>query len=649
MSKRIQSIYIISFLVALSILSCDISDEEGKDTGQDKDNTGNIVNPKCDSNADTCLSTNEVVHCVNGKRIREYCKAGEYCYDGKCGKIVCVANEIESCNENGTYHGCNPAGTEIGDYPCPDNQTCVDNQCKLRWCEAGTGNCLDSETILLCNEAGTAFSDAKKCTDILEKSVCENGKCISICDQSNKNASYIGCEYWAVDLDNAIDAGVYDAAGQPFAVVLSNTHDQYSANVEIYAKSDNSIKRTFTFEVPSGEVRTVYLPSSDCYEGTSCTRAYSVNNTTITDTAYYIKSDVPITAAQFNPLDNYQVYSNDASLLFPTTALGLSYMIMARQQFHDNFHAFVTIVATQPGKTKVEVKASCKFMRGLDKNKRDISAMNRGDIQTFYLDQFDTLNLETSEVDEDPTGTLVTADNLIAVFAGVEATSLPETEPVTCCADHIEHQQYPMNAWGKQYNAVKLKPRNKERDLWRIMARVDGTVVRTVPNVFNRDDSEITLNAGQWFDVLTRDSFSISATEPILVGQFMVSQNDPNDIETGVAGPDSAGTGDPSYIIGVPVEQYRTTYQFLAPSKYEYDYITIIAPHDATVALDGERIPDDEFFTFGDGSYRAAYRRVEDGAHSIRSDKRIGLFSYGYDQYVSYGYAAGLDLKDLWE
>ena len=35
MSKRIQSIYIISFLVALSILSCDISDEEGKDTGQD--------------------------------------------------------------------------------------------------------------------------------------------------------------------------------------------------------------------------------------------------------------------------------------------------------------------------------------------------------------------------------------------------------------------------------------------------------------------------------------------------------------------------------------------------------------------------------------------------------------------------------------
>ena len=30
MSRRIQSIYIISFLVALSILSCDISDEEAK-------------------------------------------------------------------------------------------------------------------------------------------------------------------------------------------------------------------------------------------------------------------------------------------------------------------------------------------------------------------------------------------------------------------------------------------------------------------------------------------------------------------------------------------------------------------------------------------------------------------------------------------
>lgn len=645
MAKRIWNVYVAVCLAAVCCVSCESQDEVQDDSG-DNDN---IVVPKCDPSENTCLSEREVLHCVGDTRKREYCKADEFCYDGKCGKVICTPNEIQSCNDDGTYHGCNPLGTALGDYDCPDNKTCVDGACRVRLCESGSGHCRDSETILLCNAAGTGYTDEKKCNDIQEKSVCEDGKCVSICEQSTKDASYIGCEYWAVDLDNSIDAGVYDAAGQPFAVVLSNTHEYYTAKIEIYAKEENALKRTFSFEVPAGEVRSVYLPDNTCYEGGSCARAYSVNGTTITDTAYYIKSDLPITAAQFNPLDNVSVYSNDASLLFPTTALGLRYMIMARPQHYDGFHAFVTVVATQPGQTKVEVKSSCKFMRGYDKANREIYAMNRGDTQTFYLDQFDILNLETSAKEEDPTGTIVTSDKLIAVFAGVEATSLPETKPVTCCADHIEHQQYPMSAWGKRYNAVKLKPRNKERDLWRIMARVDGTKVRTVPNVLPNGDGEITLDAGQWIDVLTRESFTISATSPILVGQFMVSQNDPNDIETGAAGSDSAGTGDPSYIIGVPIEQYRTAYHFLAPSKYEHDYITIVAPRDAVVTLDGETIDDSEFFAFGDGTYRAAYRKISDGAHSIRSDKKIGLFSYGYDQYVSYGYAAGLDLKELSE
>lgn len=637
------------YAAAAAAAACAVSCQDNNKDDDNGNGGSNVIVQKCDTAQDICLSEGEVLHCVGDIRKREYCAANEKCFEGKCGKIQCNPYEILSCNEDGTYRGCNPAGTGIGDYDCPDNKTCAGGECRMRLCEKGSGNCRDSETILLCNAAGTGYDDERKCNDLKEKTVCENGACISICDQSTKNASYIGCEYWAADLDNAIDGGTYDAAGQPFAVVLSNTHETYSAAVEIYMKNDGKINRKFDFEVPPGEVRTIYLPDSACYEGTKCERAYSVNGTTIADSAYYIKSDIPITAAQFNPLDNVDVYSNDASLLFPTTALGLRYMVMARQQHYDGFHAFVAVVATQPGQTRVEVKSSCKFMRGTDKSGNEIYAMNKGDIQIFYLDQFDILNLETSGMAEDPTGTIVSSDKLIAVFAGVEATSIPETTPVTCCADHIEHQQYPMSAWGKQYNAVKLKPRNKERDMWRIMARTDGTVVKTRPNVFSNADGIATLDSGQWIDILTRESFNITATEPVLVGQFMVSQNDPHQIEAQTVGPDSAGTGDPSYIIGVPVEQYRTSYQFLAPSKYEYDYITVVAPLDATVTLDGEIIPDSEFFSFGDGSYRAVYRSVSDGAHSIRSNKKIGLFSYGYDQYVSYGYPAGLDLKDLSE
>lgn len=651
--KKIIKIFFL-FLLSVTAGCSDASppDDAPGNNGDHSNNAGDVVIDTCDEAQNTCLSSNEVLHCVNGVRTREYCPENELCFGGKCGAVVCTPNQIEACRKNGKYYGCNSAGTGMGDFDCDYGLTCIDNTCQARLCEQNSGQCKDEETIYLCNEAGTAYDVEKNCNDILPKSVCDGGKCVPICEQTRKEASYIGCEYWAVDLDNAIDAGTYDAAGQPFAVVLSNTHPSFSAAVQIFTKENNRVVESLAFEIPPGEVKSVFLPDG-CYKSKlgggyiSCERAYSTNGSTITDTAFYIKSDLPITAAQFNPLDNVDVFSNDASLLFPTTALGLRYMVMSRQQNYDHFHSFVTVVATQPGQTQVAITSSCKMMSGTDQNGKTIYAMNKGDVQTFTLNQYDVLNLETAALGEDPTGSTVTADKLVAVFAGNEATSLPETTPVTCCADHIEHQQYPLSAWGKNYHAVKLKPRNKERDLWRIMARTDNTVITTTPNVFKSDS--ITLNAGQWYDLLTRESFTISASAPILLGQFMTGEHDPISPETGTITKDSAGIGDPAYLIGVPIEQYRTDYTFLTPSKYKRDYITIIAPVTASVILDNAPIPDTDFFTFGNGTYKAAYKLVQDGSHTISASERIGLFAYGYDSYVSYGYPAGLDLRELFE
>ncbi|MBQ9244162.1 MAG: IgGFc-binding protein [Proteobacteria bacterium] len=631
-------------LVALCLSACG---ENGENKKPDNPGPGDVVIKTCDPKDDICLSQKEVLHCVDGVRKSEYCASGELCYDGKCGEVVCTAYEIESCLPDGRYHGCNALGTGTGDYDCEYGTTCVENACVPRLCEEGSGVCIDDDTIALCNQAGTAYSEQKKCSDIQEKTVCEKGACIPICDQTTKDASYIGCEYWAVDLDNAIDAGVYDAAGQPFAVVLSNTHPELTAVVKIFTKEAGKVVEVVSFEVPPNGLKSVILPNK-CYDGgRSCGLAYSVNGTVITDTSFYIKSDLPITAAQFNPLDNVDVFSNDASLLFPTSAMGQRYMVMSRQQHYDVFHGFLTVVATQPGQTEVVVEASCKVMAGMDKAGKPIYAMKKGDLQTFYLNQYDILNLETDGKGEDFTGSMVTSDKLVAVFSGVEATSLPETDPVTCCADHIEHQLYPMGAWGRKYNAVKLKPRGKERDLWRILARMDDTRVVTTPNVFKQD--AVTLNAGQWIDILTTQSFVIEASSPVLVGQFMTGQNDPLDPETHTQTPDWAGIGDPAFIIGVPVEQYRSNYQFLAPNKYEKDYITIVAPLDAEVRLDGQIVAEADYFKFGNGEYKAAYKLVSDGRHEISASKPIGLFSYGVDNYVSYGYAAGLDLKELFD
>ena len=72
---------------------------------------------------------------------------------------------------------------------------------------------------------------------------CEEGFCLNRCAIAERTGSYIGCEYWAVELENHL---LYtDETGQgrnfppdespPFAVVLANTSSTYDASISVFA------------------------------------------------------------------------------------------------------------------------------------------------------------------------------------------------------------------------------------------------------------------------------------------------------------------------------------------------------------------------------------------------------------------------------
>ena len=96
-----------------------------------------------------------------------------------------------------------------------------------------------------------------------------------------------------------------------------------------------------------------------------------------------------------------------------------------------------------------------------------------------------------------------------------------------------------------------------------------------------------------------------------------------------------------------PVEQFRYDYSFLVPDTYTSNTITLLSTvADPQITLDGQG------FSFvgveiKDGSTTYAYKMdvpITAGPHALNAKKRVGITVYGRGSYVSYAYAAGLDL-----
>lgn len=697
------------------------TDEGSADSGADTADAADAVDaelpPECAPAQRRCVPGVEAIEVCSdeGEWVRSDCTGQEICVAGECRTPgICEPLTVEECTTCNTYRGCDSTGTREGEFDVPFTLTCqvVDGVPTLvdRVCLPGETRCADETMLEACDECGLGFTTATDCRGDDETTLCDQGECVPLCEYIKKRKSYIGCEYWAVDLDNAfVPAGggsFIDADGQPFAIVVSNPNADLTATVTV----SNVRGQLREVQVEPLELEIIEMHDYSGISDTVGTPISDIQGTMIGYEAFRVESSVPIVAYQFNPLDNETVYSNDASLLFPTSSLGTEYLVMTRRQTFDILKGYVTIAAALEGTTRVTVELPpytpenpVETLAGVDVvRSTNIPRMRGGETRTFDLEQFMVLNIETDRVGADLTGTRITADRPVVVFGGSEAGNAPndddcvfrptaaEDEPqwvcaatrldlenlvpcenaagepdirlcsdfITCCADHLEHQMLPLFAWGEHYIAARSAPRGDEADIWRIMAGDDNVTVQLVglpetwflPDLIPRlRDREFTLNKGEFFEIPSPVDFEIIADGPISVGQFISAEQAPYPSATDADKPPhaDADTGDPAFILAVPVEQFRTDYTFLAPRGFEFDHVTVTAPAAAVVEIDGRPIEDSAWETLGDGTYKVARLLIEDGAHRLVSDLPCGLISYGYDSYVSYGYAAGLDIREI--
>ena len=153
--------------------------------------------------------------------------------------------------------------------------------------------------------------------------------------------------------------------------------------------------------------------------------------------------------------------------------------------------------------------------------------------------------------DADLTGTQINSTQPIAVFGGHEKARVGEG----CCAEHLEQRLLPVSNWGTHYLAARAEPRGRSREHWRIIAEREETIVETTLEAPALQ--RFTLNRGEFREIITEQSFEVSASSPVLVAQYLVSQD---------------GTTmelvDPALIITPPTSQLWRSYQLITPGGY---------------------------------------------------------------------------------
>jgi hypothetical protein len=610
-----------------------------------------------------------------------------------------------------------------GEFRCsPELERCEDEDGGPAWrelencteqglaCAAMLGACkpcaprstgCDENTVLRCRDDGSEFERGETC-DPESGEACRQGGCLDLCANAAEHRSNVGCEYWAVDLDNARVDDRLNAAAQQFAVIVSNV--QYDVTADVTIEEDNTAPGeendpivVARASIPPLSLRVFQLGPREV-DGSPAGEFNTGTHTALTRSAYRVRTTFPVVAYQFNPLENVGVFSNDASLLRPVeavapqgdemldayVALGWPQTIASTDDPRTNFNAanpidlraFLRIVGTRPG-TTVRVVPSTRVLGapGIPETEA------YGELEVT-LDPHDVLNLETDDFRADLTGSVITANGPIIVFTGSEASDAPYFNTLSeryCCADHLEEQLDHLRTAGKHFVASPTPNRSRavreaggaigvaeQADYFRILATSDEGA-RVTTSLDELPSFEL-YGRGDYADVAATVPFVISSDSPVMLMSVSPSQQ-----AAGI--PSDLPGGDPSLIIIPPLEQFRSSYVFQTPFEYAFDFVRIIAPEDAIVIFDSRTLEDmgctsvtagrldspfgDDIryvvhtcqvdFPVIDPNLRSPDNVIEsgrlDGVHVIEADRQVGVLVSGFDSFVGYAYAAGTELE----
>ncbi len=524
------------------------------------------------------------------------------------GSQRCALGKIQACKPGST----GSADWVDGEDCSSQGMVCASSLLKCTACVPGEASC-NGQQAMLCRSDGTGADLVATC-DTTMGNACRGGTCQELCEVATTERSNIGCEYWGADLDNAMIDATENAAAQQYAIVVSNGQPDVPVHARVFQDDSSPGEPNAPYLIADAIIAPYNLQVFDLgpreVDGSPPGQFNTGTGTALTRHAYKVVTDFPVSAFQFNPLDNVDVFSNDASLLKPADALapdghymqpmyvvaGWPQTIAITDDPATNFdpedpvqlRAFLAIIATQPD-THVRVTTNAAVVAG-----GPVPATPIGGVIEATLGPFDVLNLETGDFNADFTGSLIETDSAVVVFSGSEASDAPHFTTLAdrrCCADHLENQLDPLRTAGKLFAIAHNPSRtaavkaaggdigvNPEPDFVRFIAASErGATIKT--SLAAPNDTIVLSFRGDFVEVTAYGDFTVKSSDPIHVSQVMPSQDAAGD-------PRGLPGGDPSLVVYPPIAQFRPNYVFLTPDKYVFDFVAIVAPPSANVYLD---------------------------------------------------------------
>ena len=583
--------------------------------------------------------------------------------------------------------------------PCEAETECQLDRCLPYDCVEGTRECLDSSRVAECTGGGWVI--AETCDQ-----VCAGGECMSAsCAGAIRERSYLGCEYVALELPNLVSRDPLTAP--PVAVVLTNPSSTEPAHVSLYnpqgslselqdqvllplpdnvlghpdyttpqtvrseirdstgAVIEQGVMRADQLQIPPGGIGTLLLPNTSWPEEGSVVDAK----------AYRVVSDAPVGAYQFAPYCCNYSFSNDASLLVPTSALTGNYRYLGAPAFLASYDVDLTPVELPATMAVIGTKDMTTVRltlppRAIIQPESTGRLSQSGGQYTATLNRQETLLIRTQPDPQasllnplpqaDLTNTVIEADEPVAVFSGHECTNYPQA--LGAC-DHLEEQLFPVESWGRQFNLIPAPERGDnapfELVYWKFLASEPDTRI-TLSASFQAlnaggagatgalecgqtldpsDPSVIVLSGEGYCELSTKAAFSVSSDKPISVMGILSGQES---VQTGAGF--GAHLGDPAAFLAAPVRQYRSDYAFLTPNTYYSDFATISFNEGTQITLDGVMIDTSGALSISGGGAQYLHVPLTDGAHQLRGSSPIGITLFAFDDFVSYAFTGGLNL-----